>query len=58
MYLGENRSWVPMRLESFSTDDGDGRNSRVFQTFPRLFQLAYKVKCGRIFQELISWRPH
>ena len=54
MYLGENRRWVPMRLGSFSTDDGDGRNSRFFQTFLRLFQFASKVKSGRIFLELIS----
>ena len=52
-------------LGSFSTEDGDvsenvtlKRNSRFFQTFPRLFQFAWNVKSGWIFLDLISWVPH
>ena len=47
MYLGENRRWVPMRLESFSTDDGDGRNSRFFFKLFRVYSNSLeKSKVG------------
>ena len=42
MYLGENRRWVLMRLGSFSTDDGDGRNSRFFSNFSAFIPIRLK----------------
>ena len=49
---------ITLKFAAYQKEQNSSENSKVFQTFSRLFQFTEKVKCRRISLGLFSWGPH